>query len=100
MPASWTTEEQIDFLKAELPRYLAAQREHRASRFMKDLAECWFRKWSECDILFPEHKNEPLTNDDSKKLGAAIEKRKKVRQDTSQKGTLAYPNYRHSNCKI
>ena len=83
MPASWTTEEQTNFLNAELPRFLAAQREHRAPRFMKNLAEIWFQKWSEREILFPGRSDEPLTTEENGMLGTAIEKRKKVRQDNS-----------------
>jgi hypothetical protein len=79
MPATWTSEEQVEFLKAELPGFLEAQHQQRAPRYLKGLAKRWFQHWSEHDILFPECKNEPLTADESEMLGITVEKRQKVR---------------------
>ena len=54
MSVTWTTNEQHDFLKAELPDFRAAQRQHRGPQFLKGLAERWFEKWPERDVLIPD----------------------------------------------
>jgi hypothetical protein len=88
MPVTWTTDEQCDFLKAELPDFLAAQRQHRGPRFLKGLAERWFEKWPERDVLIPdtgETSPVPSTPEEEEKLTTAIVNRKKVRFHTLEK---------------
>jgi hypothetical protein len=79
MPATWTTQEQAEFLKEELPKFLTAQRQERTPRYLKDLMEQWFTRWPERDILFPDVEDVPLTSEENEKLAAAIATRKKVR---------------------
>jgi hypothetical protein len=90
MPVTWTTDEQRDFLKAELPDFLAAQRQHRGPQFLKGLAERWFEKWPEQDVVFPdagETSPAPSTSEEEEKLTTTIVNRKKVRFHTSEKDT-------------
>ena len=72
MPATWTTEAQVMFLKAELPGFLAAQRQGHGPHFLKGLGEHWFEKWPERNILFHETPGTPLTPEEEGKLSAAI----------------------------
>ena len=77
MPASWTTEEQLDFLNGELPGFQAAQRQQHGPRFLMGLAERWFEKWPERDALFCSTEDAPamaLTLDDDKKVTVAVGK--------------------------
>ena len=78
MPATWTTEAQVTFLKAELPGFLAAQCQGHGPRFLKGLEERWFEKWPERNILFHETLGTPLTPEEEGKLSAAIVNRKRV----------------------
>ena len=87
MPASWTTQEQLDFLNVELQNFLSAQREGQAGRFITELTERWFQKWPERFALFPDTKDEPLTAEQNEQLGAAIDKRKKV-SNCTRRGQL------------
>jgi hypothetical protein len=41
--------------------------------------EQWFTRWPECNILFPDVGDAPLTSEESEKLAAVIVTRKKVR---------------------
>jgi hypothetical protein len=90
MPVTWTTDKQRDFLKAELPDFLAAQRQHCGPQFLKGLSERWFEKWPEQDVLIPDTRETspaPLTPKEEEKLTAAIVNRKKVRFHTLEKDT-------------
>jgi hypothetical protein len=85
MPATWTTEEQLTFLKEELSGFRAAQRQQRGPKFLKGLAERWFEKWPEREALFFNTTDAPamaLTLDDDKKISEAIKTRIRVRQYT------------------
>jgi hypothetical protein len=82
MPVTWTTEEQLTFLKDELPGFRAAQRQQRGPQFLKGLAERWFEKWPERDELFFKAADAPamaLTLEEDKEVAAAVKKRMKVR---------------------
>lgn len=79
MPSTWTTDEQVVFLKEELPKFHTAQRQERTPRYLKELMEQWFIRWPERDILFPDVGDAPLTSEENEKLAAAIVMRKKVR---------------------
>jgi len=75
MPATWTTDEQVDFLNDELPGFRAAQRQHRGPQFLRGLAERWFERWPEREALFFDAADAPamaLTADDDERLTAAI----------------------------
>jgi hypothetical protein len=84
MPATWTTKEQVDFLKAELPGFCSAQRLQRAHVFMRGLAERWFERWPEHNTLVSSTVDTPLSlpSEDDKGLTEAIKKRKKARSST------------------
>ena len=79
MPATWTTEEQVEFLKEELQKFLTAQRQERTPRYLKELMEQWFARWPEREVLFPGVGDVPLTSEENEKLAGAIATRKKVR---------------------
>jgi hypothetical protein len=82
MPASWTTEEQLTFLREELVGFQAAQRQQRGPQFLKGLAERWFEKWPERDALFFHAADAPamaLTADDDKKVTEGVKTRLRVR---------------------
>ena len=82
MPATWTTEEQLTFLKEELLGFRAAQHQQRGPKFLKGLAEQWFEKWPERKALFFNTTDAPamaLTLDDDKKISEAIKMRIRVR---------------------
>jgi hypothetical protein len=79
MPATWTTEEQVDFLKEQLPGFLTVQCQERAPRYLKELMEHWFTRWPEHDILFPNVADVTLTAEENETLAASIATRKKVR---------------------
>jgi len=72
MPATWTTEEQADFLKEQLPGFLTAQCQECAPRYLKELIECWFTRWPEHDILFPNVADVTLTSEENETLAVAI----------------------------
>jgi hypothetical protein len=75
MPVTWTTDEQHDFLKVELPDFLAAQCQHHGPQFLKGLAKRWFEKWPERDVHIPDtRETSPVssTPEDEEKLTAAI----------------------------
>ena len=78
MSATWTTEEQADFLKEQLPGFLTAQCQEHAPQYLKELMEHWFTRWPEHDILFPNVADVTLTSE-NKTLAAAIATQKKVR---------------------
>jgi hypothetical protein len=82
MPASWMTEEQLNFLNGELPGFRAAQHQQREPQFLMGPAECWFEKWPEHDALFFSTEDAPamaLMLDDDKKVTVAVGKQKQVR---------------------
>lgn len=90
MPVTWTTDEQHNFLKVELPDFLAAQCQHHSPQFLKGLAERWFEKWPERDVLIPdtgETSPAPSTPKEEEKLTTAIINWKKVRSHTLEKDT-------------
>jgi hypothetical protein len=81
MPATWTTEEQLAFLKEELVGFRAAQRQQRSPQFLKSLAERWFERWPEREALFFNTADAPamaLTLNDDKKVSEAVKTRIKV----------------------
>jgi hypothetical protein len=83
MPISWTTEEQLAFLKEELPGFCAAQCQQRVPQFVSGLVEHWFKQWAEWDALFFSMTDAPamaLTLDDDKKVTVAVTKQIKVSQ--------------------
>jgi hypothetical protein len=78
MPASWTTKEQLTFLREELVGFQAAQRQQCRPQFLKGLAECWFEKWPEHDALFFHTADAPamaLAADDDKKVTEGVKMR-------------------------
>jgi hypothetical protein len=79
MPATWTTDEQVVFLKEELLKFLTAQRQECTPQYLKELMEQWFTRWPERDILFPDAGDAPLTSEENENLAAAVATRKKVR---------------------
>jgi hypothetical protein len=88
MPATWTTDEQVDFLKDELPGFHAAQRKQRGPQFLRGVTECWFEKWPEREALFFTAVDAPamaLTHEDDEKLTAAVAKRIQVKDHISGK---------------
>jgi hypothetical protein len=72
MPATWTTEEQADFLKEQFPGFLTAQHQERAPQYLKELMERWFTRWPEHDILFPNVADVMLTAEENETLAVAI----------------------------
>ncbi|KAF8224184.1 hypothetical protein L208DRAFT_1513074 [Tricholoma matsutake] len=67
MPVSWTTEEQLTFLKEELPGFCAAQCQQRIPQFFSGLVEHWFERTADAPAM-------ALTLDDDKKVTVAITK--------------------------
>jgi len=87
MPASWTTDKQLDFLKDELPGFHAAQRNQHGTQFLRGLAERWFERWPEREALFFNATDAPemaLTVDDDKRLTTAVARRIQVRVNLSE----------------
>ena len=75
MLATWTTEEQLTFLKEELSGFRAAQCQQHGPQFLKGLAERWLKKWPERKALFFNTMDAPamaLTLDDDKEISEAI----------------------------
>jgi hypothetical protein len=82
MPATWTTDEQVNFLKNELSGFCAAQHEQHGPQFLKGLIQCWFERWPKCKALFFSKVDAPvmaLTAEDDQKLSDAVAKRTQVR---------------------
>jgi hypothetical protein len=79
MPATWTIEEQLEFLRVELLNFLTAQHQECMPRYLKVLMEQWFARWPELDTLFPNAGAVPLTPKENKKLAKVIATQKKVR---------------------
>lgn len=83
MPVSWTTEEQLAFLKEELPGFCTAQCQQCIPQIFSSLVERWFERWAERNALFFSTADAPamaLTLDDDKKVTVAITKWVKVSQ--------------------
>jgi hypothetical protein len=72
MPVTWTTEEQLEFLRGELLNFLTAQHQERTPQYLKALMEQWFTRWPELDTLFPNAEAVPLTPKENEKLAKAI----------------------------
>jgi hypothetical protein len=72
MPATWTTKEQLEFLRGELLNFLTAQRQERMPRYLKVLMEQWFTRWPELDTLFPDAGAVSLMPEENEKLAKAI----------------------------
>jgi len=75
MPASWTTEEQLTFLREELVGFQATQHQQCGPQFLKGLAGHWFEKWPEHNALFFHRADAPvmaLTADDDKNVTEGV----------------------------
>ena len=80
MPKPWKrSQEQEGYLDALIPKLVKARRDHRIERFKEELYEGWFSHWPEELVVFrKDWEKGPMTLEDMRRLGAAIEKRKMV----------------------
>ena len=62
--------------------FQAAQCQQHRTQFLNGLAECWFEKWPECNVLFFHVADAPamaLTADDDKKVTEGVKMQLQVR---------------------
>lgn len=76
-PATWTTDEQVEFLKEWLPKYLRHTEKKDYHHFWPSLYTAWFAKWPERAARFPGIEG-LLTATQESELGQAVESRKIV----------------------
>ncbi|KAF9553691.1 hypothetical protein CPC08DRAFT_727725 [Agrocybe pediades] len=78
MPKPWTTKEQLAWLNLRKNDYIEAQKTGRSTPFLTLLKEQWFVDFPALQECFPgKQPNAKLTEDEEKKLGNHIRKRKK-----------------------
>jgi hypothetical protein len=81
MGKSSMTNEQKEWLESHIPAFAEAQKKSTVSRFHSHIAEGWFEKYPECNVLFPTAAGEPpavLTPLQEDELCEAIKGRKCV----------------------
>src|ERR1700722_9722188 len=72
----WASEEQSNFLKEWLEKYITVQKKGQFDKFWPKLDEAWFERYPERTTLFGVVEN--LTPEEENQLGTAIQKRKRV----------------------
>jgi hypothetical protein len=81
----WTTPEQLSFLEAQIPDYLAAQSEGRLTNFYSALTHQFFTRWSERALRFPptiEGETRTLSRTEELELSPFIIRRKEVHYES------------------
>lgn len=71
---------QAEFLTSQVSLFTQARNDGRLERFRSDMHEGWFKAWPEGIAVFGKDwkEEDPMTEDNLRRLGAAIEKRKEV----------------------
>lgn len=86
-PATWTTDDQYDWLKVWEPVYLEHTQNKTYARFWEEVFPAWFEKWPERAVLYPTVEG-PLDAEQGKALGKAVDQRKEVSQHRWATGTV------------
>lgn len=75
----WTTPEQKDFLETYYSGFLLAQLQAKVSQYWDPIYLEWFKRWPEEDVVFKNTPaSDPRTDEETKVLKAAVQKRRQV----------------------